>query len=86
MQISLSPEMEKLINQQLANGYRSPEEVVAASLRLLQKLNEKKLQELREEIMPALEELRRGEGKPFDRESIEAIKAAGRERLNRKSE
>jgi antitoxin ParD1/3/4 len=74
MAIVFPPEFEQFVHQEVASGkYRSEEEVVCAGLRLLRD-REAKLEALRKDILPALEQLGRGEGKPLD---IEAIKAWG---------
>lgn len=87
MEVSLPPEMANLIQQKIASGrFRAAEDVIGAGLRLLDKQEAEKLDELRREIMIGYEQLQRGEGTPLDREAIENIKAAGRERLRRKQE
>lgn len=71
MNVSISPEMETFVKQKVAGGYyRSPEDVVTASLRLLQEIEEKKLAALREDIKAAHEESQRGEATPLDIEVI----------------
>lgn len=78
MATAYPPELERFIEDEVASGkYRSEEEVVCAALRLLRE-REARLQALRDEILPALEELDRGEGRPLD---VEAILAWGRQRL-----
>ncbi len=87
MQIALNAEMENLIKEKIESGfYKSPEDVVNRSLRLLQKHDEEKLKALREDILVAYEQSQRGESTPLDYEAIEAIKLAGRARLNQKAE
>lgn len=82
MNISLTPELEELINQKVATGmYRSASEVVREGLRLLREQDEFKrirLEELRRDVMAGHEQMRRGAGVPFD---IDAIEAQGRERI-----
>lgn len=77
MRIELTPEMENKINRQIANGYRSSEEVIKASLLLLRRHNEEKLEALRTELLPIIEQLKNGEGQLFD---AEEIKKLGREK------
>jgi len=78
MAIAFPPELEQFIHQEVASGkYDSKEDVLCAGLRLLRE-REARLQALRDDILPALEQLDRGEGEPLD---AEAIKAKGRQRL-----
>jgi antitoxin ParD1/3/4 len=78
MVLSVPADLDAFIHQAVSTGvYESEEAVVVTALRLLQE-REKKLEELRAELRPALEELDRGEGKPLD---FEEIKKRGRERL-----
>jgi len=75
---SYPPELQQFVARELASGkYPSEEDVVCAGLRLLQE-REARLQALREDIRPALEQLDRGEGKPLDAESIKVL---GRKRF-----
>jgi antitoxin ParD1/3/4 len=72
------PELAAFVQQELASGnYQSEEEMLCAGLRLLRE-RERRLQNLRDEILPALEQLDRGEGQELD---IADIKARGRQRL-----
>jgi antitoxin ParD1/3/4 len=78
MDISLPPDLEAFVHQQIEAGrYESEETVIIAALRLLQE-HERKLEGLRAELRPALESLDRGEGLPLD---MEDIIRRGRERL-----
>jgi antitoxin ParD1/3/4 len=73
------PDLEQFVQQELAAGkYQSEGDVVAAGLQLLRE-RERRLQELRAEILPALEQLERGEKAPLD---VEAIEAGGRRLLS----
>lgn len=87
MEITLSPDLENLVQSKIANGvFNSPSEVIQESLRLLKRQDELKqieLEELRQEILKGYEQSQRGESEPFD---IEAIKAEGRKRLSKKRE
>ena len=68
----LPADLEQFMEQELAAGkYASREELVAEAVRLLRK-RERRVKELREEILPALERLDRGEGEPLDAEDIKA--------------
>lgn len=65
MNISLTPELENLINEKVKSGlYNSASEVIRESLRLLQEQDELRRirrDELRREIMLGVEQIRRGE-------------------------
>lgn len=82
MNVSLTPELETLINQKVESGlYTSASEVVREALRLLKEqdiLRQIRLEELRKEIAIGIEAAERGEVGPLD---IEEIKAEGRKRL-----
>lgn len=80
MQIELTPELENLIRQQIVNGYRSPEDVIKAGLKLLQKQNQEKSEALRTDLLRAAEQLKNGEGRSFD---AKKIKRLGREKAQR---
>lgn len=93
MNVSLTPELEKLVNDKVKSGrYNSASEVIREGLRLLQDHDELKRirrDELRREIMLGVEQIRNGEGillrTAEDRhEFIEGIKREGRERLERR--
>ena len=74
----LPADLEQFVEQELATGkYASREELVTEGVRLLRE-RERRIKELREEILPALERLDRGEGEPLDAEDI---KARGMRRL-----
>ena len=85
MNVSLTPELEELINQKVASGmYNSASEVIREGLRLLKEQDELKrirLEELRHEVLKGYEQSQRGESKPLN---VAAIKTAGRQRLARK--
>jgi len=84
MNVSLTPELEKLISQKVATGmYHSASEVIREALRLLKEhdaLKQIRHDELRREIKVGIEQIKKGEVAPLD---IEAIKAKGRKLLNR---
>ena len=85
MNVSLTPELEQLVNDKVKSGlYNSASEVVREALRLLKEqdaLKAYRLEELRREIAVGMEQANRGEVAPLD---MEAIKAEGRRRLGRK--
>jgi putative addiction module CopG family antidote len=83
MTITLAPEIETLIAEQVGSGfYRSPEEVVKEAFRLL-----KEHAELRREIAIGAEQLKQGQYKDYDSvdELIEDIRARGQARLTAQS-
>lgn len=87
MTITLTAELEELVNEKVKSGaYRSADEVVMASLRLL-KAQEKGMEALRREIMRGVEDVQQGRFATFTTEtelnefSDEIIKQ-GHERLN----
>lgn len=65
MNVSLTPELEKLVNEKVKSGlYNSASEVIRESLRLLQEqdmLKEFRRNELRREIMLGVDQIRNGE-------------------------
>ena len=61
MNISLTPELEKLVNDEVKSGqYKSANEVVREGLRLV-RLRREKIAALRREIQIGVEEIERGE-------------------------
>ncbi|MBD2101384.1 type II toxin-antitoxin system ParD family antitoxin [Leptolyngbya sp. FACHB-261] len=78
MNVSLTPELERYIQEKLASGmYYSASEVILEGLRMLQekdRMQEIRLQELRQEIQAGLDS---GESTPLD---IQAIKTKARQR------
>jgi antitoxin ParD1/3/4 len=65
MNVSLTPELENLVNEKVKSGlYNSASEVIRESLRLLQEqdmLKEFRRNELRREIMLGVDQIRNGE-------------------------
>ncbi len=81
----LPADLEQFVEQALANGkYASRDDLVIEGVRLLRE-RERRVHELREEILPALEHLDRGDYTEYDenslRDMIEDVKARGRTRL-----
>jgi antitoxin ParD1/3/4 len=67
MNVSLTPELEKLVNEEVKSGrYKSASEVVREGLRLI-RLREEKLKALRADIQEGIAELDRGEGIPAEK-------------------
>ncbi len=82
MNVSLTPELEELVNQKVESGlYHSASEVIREGLRLLKDQDDLKrirFDELRRDIGKGIESLNRGKGKPVD---LEGVKSEGRKRL-----
>ena len=70
MNVSLTPELEKLVASKVQSGrYQSASEVIREGLRLLDdqdRLRAVKLEEVRRKIQTGLDQLDRGEGIPGD--------------------
>jgi antitoxin ParD1/3/4 len=86
MNVSLTPELERYVNDKIEGGtYHSASEVVREGLRLLKErdeMHERKLAALRADIQIAVEQAERGQVSPFNEETLRAVKAQGLERLN----
>jgi len=83
--VSLTPELERLINDKVETGsYQTASEVVREALRLL-KHRDEGLVQLRTDIQAGLEQLSRGEYAEHDRASLSKlaarVKVRGRKRL-----
>jgi len=80
MNISLTPQLEKLVKNKVESGlYGSASEVMRDALRLLEERDRRQIlrvEELRAEIKKGLDS---GESTPLD---VDAIKARGRKRLD----
>ena len=89
MNVSLTPELEKLVNDRVSSGmYQTASEVIREALRALQQrdqLRERELQAVREKIHRGLEQLEHGEFTEYDEATVknlaEEVKAQGRQRL-----
>jgi antitoxin ParD1/3/4 len=80
MNISLTPELEKLVAERVASGhYASASEVVREALRLLHERD--RLSHLRHDIGLGLEQLDSGRSGVFDKVAANRIKSEGRKRL-----
>lgn len=70
MNITLTPELENLINEKMKSGkYDSPGEVIRESLRLLKEHEELKkiyLEELRREVQKGIDDMREGRFKTYN--------------------
>jgi antitoxin ParD1/3/4 len=85
MNVHLDETLDKFVAELLENGlYQSQSEVIRDGLRLLKEredMRKLKLKELQGEIQIGIDQLDRGEGIPFD---AETIKSEGRKRLMQK--
>lgn len=66
MNIQIKPELEQIIQAQIATGrYSNPEEVISKALKLLlewEKVYQQWVEETREKVEVAIDQLNRGEG------------------------
>lgn len=91
MQISLPPELEKFVQDEVESGhYPTPDAVVVDAVARLQSDQPVwTIEKLREELDRGVESLERGEGLTLDENGLRAfgeeIKARGRERLSAKT-
>ena len=87
MNVSLTPALEKLVNDEMKSGqYKSANEVVREGLRLV-RLRRQKLAALRREIQIGIDEIERGEYFEYDSldELFNDIEAAAVKRITKKS-
>ena len=91
MNVSLTPELESLVQQKVQSGlYTSASEVVREALRLLNDrdtIQQQRMAELKREIKIGLDQLNRGEGIAHNEQSLSAlfneVKQEGRKALSR---
>lgn len=86
MTVEISADLQQFVHQVIDNGiYKNENDVVDQALRLLQQ-RQKKIEELKREVQPALDELDRGEGIELDENELDAffenIKATGKAELD----
>jgi antitoxin ParD1/3/4 len=92
MNVSLTAELEQLVNEKVASGmYTSASEVVREGLRLLKERDELRriqMDELRRDVMLGVEQVRAGRGKKYagGSELADRIKRRGRQRSKKKRE
>jgi antitoxin ParD1/3/4 len=73
MTVEIPPDLQQFVHQVVdAGSYKSEAEVVGEALRLLQD-RQRRIEELRREIQPALDRLDRGEGIELDDEGLDAF-------------
>ncbi len=90
MNLALTPDLKRLIDEEVASGvYNSPDEVVRDALRLLKErrdLPRQGLDALRREALVGLDQLERGEYSEYAADEVhrlaEEVKSRGRDRLN----
>lgn len=81
MNVSLTPELEQLVNEKVGSGlYQTASEVVREALRLLKQRDDQA--RLRADIQAGFDQLARGEGREYDATSLrtlaEQVKVRGR--------
>ena len=85
MNISLTPELEQLVNDKVKTGlYQTASEVIREGLRLLRE-RDQRVEALRRDVRSGFEAVDRGEFTDYDETNMKAladgIKARGRKRL-----
>ena len=89
MNVSLTPELEQLVNEKVQSGlYQTASEVVREALRLLKERDHTR-EQLRADVQAGFDALARGEGRTYDKASgrqlAERIKSRGRATRTKKS-
>lgn len=89
MNVSLTPELERLVNEKVESGlYQTASEVVREALRLLKERDQAREQQLAD-VQAGFDHLARGKGRVFDKTSgrqlAERIKSRGRAARPKKS-
>jgi len=89
MNVSLTPELEQLVNEKVQSGlYQTASEVVREALRLLKERDHAR-EQLRADVKAGFDALARGEGRIYDKASgrqlAERIKSRGRATRTKKS-
>lgn len=85
MNVSLTAELERFVNEKVASGvYHSASEVIREGLRLLKERDELRrvrTDELRRDVMLGVGQVRAGRGKKYDSgaESADRVKRRGRQ-------
>jgi putative addiction module CopG family antidote len=86
MSIQISPDLQQFVHQVIAAGnYKNENEVVDRAIRLLQQ-RQQRIDELRREVQPALDQLDRGEGVELAneheiRQFFDDVKERGKQRI-----
>ncbi len=85
--LTLPPDLASFVQQKVATGgYETENEVIREALRFLRerdRVQQMRLEELRQDIQIALDESARGEVEPWD---VEEIKREARELFNKRTE
>lgn len=85
MNISLTPQLEKLVQDRVNSGrYSSASEVMRDALRLLEAHDQERaarLAQLRGDVNAGFKQVDEGRASPFDESMAERIKRRGREKL-----
>jgi antitoxin ParD1/3/4 len=85
MNISLTPQLEKLVQDRVKSGrYTSASEVIREALRLMEthdRALDQGLAQLQSDVQEGLRDLEAGRSSPFDDAAVERIKRAGRAKL-----
>lgn len=86
MNVSLTPELEKLVTDKIESGmYQTASEVVLEALQLLQDRDRRKLSRLRRDIRAGFEQIEQGQYTEYDERTVKnlakEVKARGRRRL-----
>jgi len=89
MNVSLTPELEQLVNEKVKSGlYQTASEVVREALRLLKERDNAR-EHLRADVQAGFDALARGEGRTYDKASsrglAEQVKSRGRATRAKKS-
>jgi antitoxin ParD1/3/4 len=82
MNVSLTPELERLVNEKVESGlYQTASEVVREALRLLKERDQAR-EQLRADVQAGFDELARGQSRAYDKTSgrqlAERVKSRGR--------
>ena len=89
MNVSLTPELERLVNEKVESGlYQTASEVVREALRLLKERDQAR-EQLRADVHAGFDQLARGDGRLYDKASgrqlAGRIKSGGRAARAKKS-
>ena len=76
MNVSLTPELERLVNEKVESGlYQTASEVVREALRLLKDRDQAR-EQLRADVQAGFDQLVQGEGRAYDKTSAPATRRA----------
>jgi antitoxin ParD1/3/4 len=86
MNVSLTPELDKLVKMKVESGlYNSASEVIREALRLLKSrddLNEGRINALKSDIQKGISSLDDGKGVEMTKDLFNSIKKSGQQKLN----